>query len=253
MSFIRAHGGEPVAATPNSDMITAKVTVETAERMLSAKYHQHLHASGKEISRVADGYSLPDEVALAVDFVSPTVHFPGVHRPSQSSKLGADSQYNTPNNLRQLYNVDAEGKAAGNKQAVTAFLEQGFDDASLKKFWKDNCDGINCGKGEVTLVGDAPTGYGIESQLDIQTITGISGNVDSEFWGFTGRSPDNAENEPFMKWLEQMSSTGDDTIPKIFSTSYGEDENSWSFEAASRLNVEFQKACPWHLLALRLR
>merc|ERR1712224_1189243 len=34
----------------------------------------------------------------------------------------------------------------------------------------------------------------------------------------------------------------DDTIPKIFSTSYGEDENSWSFEAASRLNVEFQKA-----------
>merc|ERR1711998_386384 len=44
------------------------------------------------------------------------------------------------------------------------------------------------------------------------------------------------------KWLSQVSSTGDDTIPKIFSTSYGEDENSWSFEAASRLNVEFQKA-----------
>merc|ERR1719399_2217387 len=36
MSFIRAHGGAPVAVTPNSDMITAKVTVETAERMLSA-------------------------------------------------------------------------------------------------------------------------------------------------------------------------------------------------------------------------
>jgi tripeptidyl-peptidase-1 len=78
--------------------------------------------------------------------------------------------------------------------------------------------------------------------LDIETITGISGNVDSEFWGFAGRSPDNAENEPFMKWLAQVSSTGDDTIPKIFSTSYGEDENSWSLEAATRLNTEFQKA-----------
>merc|ERR1719198_2160357 len=111
MSFIRAHGGEPVAATPNSDMITAKVTVETAERMLSAKYHQHVHASGKEISRVADGYSLPDEVALAVDFVSPTVHFPGVRRPTQSQELGAESSYNTPKELRQLYNVDVEGKA----------------------------------------------------------------------------------------------------------------------------------------------
>jgi len=244
-SFIRAHGGEPVAATPNSDMITAKVTVATAERMLSAKYHQHLHASGKEISRVADDYSLPDEVALAVDFVSPTVHFPGVHRPSQSLgdvPLSEGIGFNTPAALRQLYNVNVEGKAASNKQAVTAFLEQGYSDASLKKFWSSYCDGINCGKGEVTLVGDATTGHGTESMLDIETITGISGNVDSEFWGFAGRSPDNAANEPFMTWLAQMSSTSDDTIPKIFSTSYGEDENSWSFEAASRLNTEFQKA-----------
>jgi tripeptidyl-peptidase-1 len=45
-----------------------------------------------------------------------------------------------------------------------------------------------------------------------------------------------------MKWLAQMSSTGDDDIPKIFSTSYGEDESSWSLEAATRLNTEFQKA-----------
>jgi len=243
-SFIRAHGGEPVAATPNSDMITAKVTVATAERMLSAKYHQHQHASGNEISRVADGYSLPDEVASAVDFVSPTVHFPGVHRPSQSLADAPNSQglFNTPTALRQLYNVNVEGKAAANKQAVTAFLEQGYSDNSLKKFWTSYCDGINCGKGEVTLVGDATTGHGTESMLDIETITGISGNVASEFWGFAGRSPDNAANEPFMKWLAQVSSTGDDTIPKIFSTSYGEDENSWSFEAASRLNTEFQKA-----------
>jgi len=245
LSFIRAHGGEPVAATPNSDMITAKVTVEAAERMLSARYHQHVHASGKEISRVAGDYSLPDEVALAVDFVSPTVHFPGVHRPSQELGDAAHSDpngFNTPANLRQLYNVNVEGKAATNKQAVTAFLEQGYSEASLQKFWTTYCDGITCGQGYPTLVGDATTGHGTESMLDIETITGISGNVNTEFWGFSGRSPDNSANEPFMAWLAQMSSTSDDTIPKIFSTSYGEDENSWSFEAAQRLNVEFQKA-----------
>merc|ERR1711865_483147 len=55
-------------------------------------------------------------------------------------------------------------------------------------------------------------------------------------------SPDNSANEPFMKWLQEMSNTADDSIPKIFSTSYGEDESSWSLEAATRLNVEFQKA-----------
>jgi tripeptidyl-peptidase-1 len=223
-------------------MITAKVTIETAERMLSAKYHQHHHSSGKEIVRVVDGYSLPEEAAAAVDFVSPTVHFPGVHRPTTKLEESPNGMFNTPTALRQLYNVNVEGKADGNKQAVTAFLEQGYSDSSLKQFWSSYCDGINCGKGEVTLIGDATTGHGTESMLDIETITGISGNVDSEFWGFAGRSPDNAENEPFMKWLAQMSSTGDDDIPKIFSSSYGEDENSWSLEAATRLNTEFQKA-----------
>merc|ERR1712151_252894 len=39
-----------------------------------------------------------------------------------------------------------------------------------------------------------------------------------------------------------LSSTNDTDVPKIFSTSYGEDESSWSFPAAQRLNVEFQKA-----------
>lgn len=31
-------------------------------------------------------------------------------------------------------------------------------------------------------------------------------------------------------------------VPKIFSTSYGEDESSWSLPAATRLNAEFMKA-----------
>lgn len=241
-SLIRSHGGEPVAATPNSDMIKATVTIETAERMLSATYHKHLHESGTEINRIVGGYALPDDVASVVDFVSPTVHFPGVHRPGMPEGLTSSLSSNTPKNLRQLYNIEQEGSADGNKHAVTAFLEQGYSDADLKRFWGQYCDGINCGKGEVTLVGDATTGHGTESMLDIETITGIAGNINSEFWGFSGRSPDNSENEPFLKWLSQMSSTSDDTIPRIFSTSYGEDESSWSFEAASRLNVEFQKA-----------
>jgi len=42
--------------------------------------------------------------------------------------------------------------------------------------------------------------------------------------------------------LVQLSNTSDADVPKIFSTSYGEDESSWSYPAAQRLNVEFQKA-----------
>merc|ERR1712113_1365610 len=39
-----------------------------------------------------------------------------------------------------------------------------------------------------------------------------------------------------------LSNTSDTEVPKIFSTSYGEDERSWSYAAAQRLNIEFQKA-----------
>eukprot|EP00927_Polykrikos_kofoidii_P000174 TRINITY_DN1006_c0_g1_i1.p1 TRINITY_DN1006_c0_g1~~TRINITY_DN1006_c0_g1_i1.p1 ORF type:complete len:595 (-),score=101.40 TRINITY_DN1006_c0_g1_i1:32-1681(-) len=245
--FIRRHGALPRKATPNGDIIVADVSVQLAETMLDAKYVQLRHGTtGSEVTRTPAGYSLPANVAAAVDFVSPTVHVPGTHRPIlktgrdlNSSTLG----FNTPKNLRQLYNIKVEGKAETNRMAVTAFLEQYYDESSLKRFWSWYCGGIACGKGLPKLIGDATKGgAGTESMLDIESITGVAGNVASEFWGFSGRSSDNKANEPFMKWLEQLSSTSDANVPKIFSTSYGEDEGSWSYPAAQRLNVEFQKA-----------
>ena len=77
-------------------------------------------------------------------------------------------------------------------------------------------------------MGDATAGTpGVESMLDIEAITGVAGNVSAEFWGFGGRSPDNPSNEPFLKWLTTLASTGDADVPKLFSTSYGEDESSY--------------------------
>lgn len=248
-AFLRAHGVEPHAATPNQDFIAASVPVDVAEKMLSTKYVRLLHSSGAEITRAPTGYSLPAEVAAAVDFVGPTVHIPGVHRPRAPKSLHGTANesgfgFNSPKNLRSLYSIGAaEGKASANKMAVTAFLEQGYGKGSLHRFWGQFCSGITCGKGEPKLVGDATAGSaGVESMLDIETITGVAGNVEAEFWGFSGRSPDNKQNEPFLKWLTQLSSTGDGDVPKIFSTSYGEDEGSWSYPASQRLNVEFQKA-----------
>jgi len=102
---------------------------------------------------------------------------------------------------------------------------------------------LTCGKGMPKLVGDATSGSpGVESMLDIESITGVAGNISAEFWGFGGRSPDNPANEPYMKWLTTLASTPDATVPKLFSTSYGEDESSWSLPAATRLNTEFMKA-----------
>mmetsp|Transcript_76382 Transcript_76382/g.159052 ORF Transcript_76382/g.159052 Transcript_76382/m.159052 type:complete len:572 (-) Transcript_76382:361-2076(-) len=242
--FLRSHGLEPRWASSNGDFVKAVTSVEVAEKLLSATYSKVSHTSGQEVHRALSGYSLPPNVAAAVDFVYPTTHLPSLRQPLRSAVSKAEDSYNSPKNLRELYQVGStEGKAASNKQAVTAFLEQGYTTDSLQAFWNKFCDGIKCGKGLPKLIGDATGGSpGTESMLDIETITGVAGNVESEFWGFSGRSHDNPENEPFMKWLEQLSNTSDAEVPKVFSTSYGEDESSWSEAAAARLNTEFQKA-----------
>lgn len=249
--FLLQKGLRPWRATPNGDFVVATVTVSAAEELLSTRYVTLLHNKGTEVSRALEGYQLPAEVAAAVDFVAPTTHVPDVRwsssdaAPEEGNTSIPDlSLFNSPKNLRSLYQVgSAEGQAASNKQAVTAFLNQGYSELSLKAFWRLMCGGIHCGKGSPKLVGDKTRGLpGVEAMLDIETVTGVAGNVESEFWGFAGKSPDNPQNEPFLKWLMQLSTTNDADVPKIFSTSYGEDEGSWSLAAAQRLNVEFQKA-----------
>lgn len=64
----------------------------------------------------------------------------------------------------------------------------------------------------------------------------------TEFWGFSGASPQDAEDEPFLTWLYQVGNTSDATVPKLFSTSYGEEETSeLPSSYADRINAEFVK------------
>eukprot|EP01065_Artemidia_motanka_P015004 TRINITY_DN1886_c0_g1_i1.p1 TRINITY_DN1886_c0_g1~~TRINITY_DN1886_c0_g1_i1.p1 ORF type:complete len:569 (+),score=213.11 TRINITY_DN1886_c0_g1_i1:52-1707(+) len=244
VDFIRSFGAEPIRKTPNSDFIEATVGVRTAEAMLSAQYSHMKHSESGIVVHRCDSYSLPERVARAVDVVSPTVHLPA---PRSIKRVAPQPNAldNSPRVLRKLYSVgDAVGQAPANRMAVTAFLGQHYHVNDLHEFWTLFCGSLTCGKGDPVTKGDEVTGLsaGTEAMLDIQTVTGVAGNVSAEFWGFSGRSPGNKENEPFMSWLTLLSNTSDKTVPKIFSTSYGEDESSWSFAAATRLNTEFQKA-----------
>lgn len=244
-SFLKEHGIEAISLTPNSDILQADVTVSQAEELFDTHYHELYHADSGFIAHRCMKYSLPAFIADAIDFVSPTVHIPPPKKQLKFLDVPSVGD-NAPQDLRDMYSVDVVGQAPTNRMAVTAFLDQHYSRADLGVFWTTFCKNMTCGKGDPILVGDesasVPLGAGVEAMLDIQTITGVAGNVTAEFWGFKGRSPDNKENEPFMKWLAQVSQTSDTDVPKLFSTSYGEDEDSWSLDAATRLNVEFQKA-----------
>jgi tripeptidyl-peptidase-1 len=243
-SFLVEHGLAADCATPNCDFITSSVTVVQAEALLGAEYQAFEHTSGHVVHRTPS-YRLPAEVAAHVDFVSPTVQLSAVRaRPMAPEQLAAGDGAggNTPDSLRKLYNATGVTGAASKKtkQAVTAFLKQLYSASDIAKFYKKLWPSGSAAA--VKQVGDAKPGRGgIESMLDIEYSTAMGGAVATEFWGFTGTAPDNKENEPFLKWLTTVASTADADVPQLFSTSYGEDEDSVTPAYANRIVIEFQK------------
>ena len=259
-AFLAEHGvADVVEASPNGDWLRATTTVAVAEAMLGRdagdRYRVFEHAaSGTRAYRLAGGYALPRAVAAAVDLVAPAARLPAVSRGVSKGFRGPggpDGLFNTPKSLRALYSVPdaAIGKQApAFRQAVTAFIGQGYSATDLEAFYKYLCVnqtftcGIDNKPNMVALHGDKPKGDGIEAMLDIEYITSTGAGVNTEFWGFSGHNPYAKQQEPFMKWLTLVSNTSDATVPKLFSTSYGEDESEIPQNWAERTNREFQKA-----------
>jgi len=243
--FISNHSAEWRCATPNCDFISCVVPISAANTMLSAEYKEYLHESGVK-ARVTNQYSLPDYLAPHVDFVAPATRLPvirsAVQRDSASDRhLLGGAGGNTPSSLRTLYSIGSVEGTGATKQAATGFLGQYFKPTDLEQFYSKYYK-VASGR-TITAKGDAMgSSAGVEASLDVDYISSVGGNVTTEFWSFDGHAPTNPQNEPFLKWMQLVSNTSDADVPHVFSTSYGEDENSVSEDYANRINVEFAKA-----------
>jgi len=177
--------------------------------------------------------------------VQPTTHTATTTTPKKlynnSGPCPNGSLYPTrPKDLRTLYSISGTvGQDPSSKQAVTGFIGQTYNLQQLRDYWTLFCHGLMCGKGDPGDVGDKTLGTDqVEAMLDVDVITGVAGNIHTEFWGFD--VPDK-DDDPFVSWLIKVAETSDEVIPKIFSTSYGGAEADYSLVAAERLNIEFMK------------
>lgn len=165
--------------------IVADVTVAQAEKMLGNghKYQEIHHKDGHVLHRLrSQGYTLPFNVASAIDLVAPTTHVPTVRatKTKKTSITSPDGFLNVPSVLRKQYSMtDADkGESTGRKQAVTGFLGQTYSESSLNSFYKLLCNGtLPCGQNKdaskVVCKGDkCAGGGGTESMLDIEYING---------------------------------------------------------------------------------
>lgn len=248
--------------SPNSDFLSVVVPVSTAETLLNAEWHEYRHTEMTKMSVVrATSYSLPENLHDLIDFVAPTVRFPRrpgpayteeVVTPSLSiqnkkSKVGAAPSQCTagvsPTCLRALYSVPEATFSTNPKNTIACmgYLEQYISLTDLATFYT---------KYEPKLSGTTPTiigpnvpgSPGIEASLDIQYLTAMGQGAPSTFWYVAGRQPNTTQpdNEPYLVWLQALAST--DNPPNVFSTSYGDNENTVYNDYGNRVNVEFQKA-----------
>lgn len=231
-----------------SDFIKVTANVSQVERLLGVEYHEFQHpVTGFSALRAVSEPELPEEIQQAIDFVSPTTQALPQKLPLRvSQKLEATGFTNTPKSLRKLYSIgDVEASSPKNRQAVTGFLEQHRTNTDLQRFFSSEYPkgkGRKISRTRGDGADESHVGGQIEAELDTQYVMAIGGNVETEFWTFKGRVPNEPENEPFLKFLTLLGETPDDEVPLVISTSYGEDEDSTDLDYAKRCNVEFQKA-----------
>lgn len=228
--------------TPDWARVTAPA--ETLSALLGDVHFAHFRhrASGTVITRSTNGYRLPADVAVHLDFVGGLVRFPNADRLVDKTKEASAAPFSfktTPAAIQQHYNVTVPAKNPNNLQAVASFLGQYFRPEDLATFQrKNNQTQTPIAQIFGTNIASQP---GTEASLDVQFLMGVSDSLITT-WVYSTNGTTPSGNEPFLDWLlflEQQSQTT--KLPYVFSISYQDYENTVGIEYATRVCTEFAK------------
>ena len=151
------------------------------------QHHTHPHTPCSRLE--APAYSVHSSVAPHIDFVSPTITFPmkGGSRGPYKDDVDAEgrSLTITPEILRGMYNLTDDDVGRGDDsvivQGVASFLEQYYAPSDLVAFR------AKYRLGDAATLTDVPdpqlhTPVGVEASLDVQWITTMGDQVNTEHW-----------------------------------------------------------------------
>lgn len=261
--------------TTHKDWISLdKVPLGKVEEMLDTNYAVYQHHDGERIVRT-EKYSLPSHLHRHIDLIQPTtmfgrlqqqrssissiqkIHTPITKRQFQSSlpKTCSDPNLVTNSCLRQLYKTVTYQvqQPQTNKIGIAGYLDEVANYRDAQMFLgSQRPDQIGAsfqivkvhgGKDFQTLDQDQiDSQLGVEANLDIQTTLGFTLPMQNTFWSTGGRpqfNPDLATpsntNEPYLDWLSYILSQPQDSIPKVITTSYGDNEQTVPFSYARRV------------------
>eukprot|EP00929_Paragymnodinium_shiwhaense_P004107 TRINITY_DN104833_c0_g1_i1.p1 TRINITY_DN104833_c0_g1~~TRINITY_DN104833_c0_g1_i1.p1 ORF type:complete len:569 (+),score=86.57 TRINITY_DN104833_c0_g1_i1:120-1826(+) len=225
-------------STINEEIITVKVTVQTAETMLGAPFTQYMHENGEIIHR-CDFYTLPADVAAAVEFVGHTTSLPNLtHRSVITTVTAKDPAANgqaTPSVISQYYGITDHSCKQGSF-AVFETIGQSYAPSDLTAY--DQRFGVPPQTVSKVIGPNNPSACSanpnncVEAELDVQVITAIAQDGDNVFWSIPG-------DESFLQWIDAVAS--DPTPPLVHSISYGAPESDEPAAQAKNFDAEVSK------------
>ena len=168
VSYFKAHGFGSFELLPSGDFLRMRGRVSAVNAALATDMAQwHSAAQRRSIWRALSPYSLPEEVAALVDYVSGVHHFPRAKArffsPKAQFAIG-------PNDLRTRYNVtDYNNESVNNTQAVAEFQGQYYSPTDLTQFFQQY---VPANASDSTVAGvigpNIGASPGVEAELDIQ-------------------------------------------------------------------------------------
>ncbi|KAJ6622550.1 family S53 protease [Mycena sp. CBHHK59/15] len=243
-AWLSSHGLTANTSSSAGDWLAVTVPVSKANEMLSAKYETFKHiSSGKTYARTLS-YSLPADVADFVEHIHPTTTFnnPLSLSPVLSAPSPAPASLRTllPHPcLRSLYGIPKTAATeSSNSIAVAGFIGQFARKADLKSFltsFRTDMDSsttftvqeIDGGKNS-----QGASAAGIEANLDVQYTVGVATGVPVYFVS-VGDNYQDGDLEGFLDIVNFLS--GEDDVPQVMTTSYGENESDMSEALALKL------------------
>ncbi|KAH9159723.1 subtilisin-like protein [Lactarius sanguifluus] len=249
-TWLGHHGVSPsnVSTSHGGNWLTVtRVPVSTANELLGASYQLYRYPGTNETILRTAGYALPAALHVHVQTVAPMTYFGSPrtprkrargHRSKAAAALSTRDVPVTPAVLRSLYNSVTYQPAAmeQNMIGITGFHGEYVGGDDLDKFmrrFRSDANDPTFLVIDINNSGYDPNKPGFEANIDMQYTQGIAWPTPHVFYSIGGLAeefiPDSLQpvnnNEPFLGWLEVMTSVED--APQTISTSYSGHEQTF--------------------------
>jgi len=244
IGMLSANGGTNIKVAPHGDYIKATLPMTNLETLTGSSFQSYVNPSvpGSKIYRLANGVSLPSDVAEYVETFTGAHGFPLEYKAQKMNATDntclAAGTCVTPTLVWQTYGMDAKtfaNHSDSNIQAIGQFEGESVSAGDLSAFCQRLDPAADCSIKK--YIGENPQSEpGLESMLDVEYMVGLNNYVDTWVYSY----PKLNFCADLLAWSNDV--TSEAKHPSVVSLSYGSQKMGFcDSKTVQRLSSDVQK------------